>query len=96
MPFNTPNASVTLASGFSPLLSYNLDPLALVSEVYDSLFDSCTPGTCDLEQKIRSLVTKKVLLDNTRNALPTLNITNIEDIVQFIFNRFREMSYMPN
>ncbi len=95
IPITTSNASLSLTSGSIPLSSYNLDALGFVSEVYDSIFAPSTPGTSDLEQKIRSIVMKKILLDNTRNALPSLNITNFEDIIQFIFNRFREISYMP-
>ncbi len=39
---------------------------------------------------------KKVLLDSSHNALTSVMLNDIEDVIQFIFNRFREISYLPN
>ena len=96
IPILTPNGPLTMASGFSTLPSTIIDPLPFLSEVFDTVFAPCIPGSSDFEKKIRSAVMKKVLLDSSHNALTSVMLNDIEDVIQFIFNRFREISYLPN
>ena len=96
IPISAPNGFLPLASGVSTLASANIDPLPFLSEVYDTIFAPCIPGTCEIEKKIRSAVMKKLLLDSSVNALSSAALHDIEDVIQFIINRFREISYLPN
>jgi len=96
IPISAPNGFLPLTSGVSTLASANIDPLPFLSEVYDTIFAPCIPGTSEIEKKIRSAVMKKLLLDSSVNALSSAALHDIEDVIQFIINRFREISYLPN
>ena len=72
-----------------------LDPLAFVSDVFDSIFPIDSNSINDLEKRIRSVVLKKMLVDNSRIALTLSQPKDVEEIIQFILVRIRELPSLP-
>ena len=80
--FNFPSATLQLPlpltnTTTSPAVPITIDPLAYISEVYDSLFSAQVAGSTQLIKSIRNLLIKKLLLDHAAQELLFHPIFNI-------------------
>ena len=88
--FNFPSATLPLPLPLpltnpttSPAVPITIDPLAYISEVYDSLFSSQVAGSSPLIKSIRNLLIKKLLLDHAAQELLFHPILTFDDLISF-------------
>ena len=72
-----------------PILPFTIDPVAYISDVYDSLFASQVTGTTPLIKNIRSILFKKLLLEHAAQELIFHSIFTFEDLTTFTLEILR-------
>ena len=67
----------------NPVVPITIDTLAYISDVYDSVFASQVSGSTPLLKNIRSILIKKLLLDQAAQQLLIRPILTFEDLNTF-------------
>ena len=93
--FNFPSATVPLPLSTNVILPFTIDPLAYISDVYDSLFASQVAGTTPLIKNIRSILIKKLLLDQAAQELRFHSILTVDDLIAFTRNILHRTAIIP-
>jgi len=98
--FNFPSATLPLTlpllnTTTSPAVPITIDPLAYISDVYDSLFASQVAGTTPLIKNIRSILIKKLLLDQAAQELLFHSILTVDDLIAFTLNILHRTAIIP-
>ena len=65
------------------ILPFTIDPLAYISDVYDSLFATQVAGSTPLLKNIRNILIKKLLLEHAAQELPFHPILTFDDHAMF-------------
>ncbi len=76
-------------------LPFTIDPLAYISDVYDSLFASQVSGSTPLLKNIRSILIKKLLLEHAAQELPFQSILTFEDLISFTIFILQRTAILP-
>ena len=71
-----------------------IDPLAYISDVYDSLFASHA-GTTPLIKNIRSILIKKLLIDHAAQELLFHPILTFDDLIAFTLDILHRTAILP-
>ena len=97
--FNFPSATLPLPLPLpltnpttSPAVPITIDPLAYISEVYDSLFSAQVAGSSPLIKSIRNLLIKKLLLDHAAQELLFHPILTFDDLISFTLDILQRTS----
>ncbi len=77
------------------LLPFTIDPIAYISDVYDSLFGSQVPGSTPLIKNIRSILLKKILLEQAAQQLLFHPILTFDDLTSFTIEILRRTALLP-
>ena len=76
-------------------LPFTIDPLAYNSDVYACLFASQVAGTTPLIKNIRTILFKKLLMDNATQELIFRPILNFEDVISFTLDILHQSALLP-
>ena len=72
-----------------------IDTLAYISDVYDSLFASQVAGSTPLLKNIRSILIKKLLLDQAAQQLLFHPILTFDDLINFTLDILHRTAILP-
>ncbi len=72
-----------------------IDTLAYISVVYDSLFASQVAGSTPILKNIRSILLKKILLDQASQQLLFQPILTFDDLPSFTIDILRRTALLP-
>ena len=72
-----------------------IDPLAYISDVYDSLFASQVAGTTPLIKNIRSILIKKLLIDHAAQVFLLHPILTFDDLIAFTLDILHRTAILP-
>ena len=92
---NVSPAPLLLAQPTNAALPFQIDPLAYISDVYDSLFASQVAGTTPLIKSIRSILIKKLLLDHAAQQLLFQPILTFDDLIAFTLDILHRTTLLP-
>ena len=96
LPQNLPQTSnVSPAALPLPFLPFAIDPVAYISDVYDSLFASQVAGTTPLFKSIRSILIKKLLLEHAAQELLFHSILTFDDLIAFTLDILHRTAILP-
>ena len=91
----TSNVSPTPLQPTNAALPFSIDPLAYISDVYDSLFASQVAGTTPLIKSIRSILIKKLLLDHAAQELLFHSLLTFDDLIAFTLDILHRTAILP-
>jgi len=91
----TSNVSPAPLQPSNPPVPITIDTLAYISDVYDSLFASQVSGSTPLLKNIRSILIKKLLLDQAAQQLLIHPILTFEDLITFTIDILHRTAILP-
>ena len=92
LPFNFPPAALSLPTNTaSPILPFTIDPVAYISDVYDSLFASQVAEA----KNFRGIHIKKLLLDHAAQELIFHSILTFDDLIAFTLDILHRTALLP-
>ena len=92
---HTSNVSPAPLQPKNATLPITIDTLAYISDVYDSLFASQVTGSTPLLKNIRSILIKKLLLDQAAQQLLFHPILTFEDLSTFTLDILHRTAILP-
>ena len=93
--FNLPSATLPLPLSTNAAIPFTIDPLAYISDVYNSLFASQVAGTTPLIKNIRSILIKKLLLDHAAQELLFHSLLTFDDLITFTLDILHRTAILP-
>ena len=87
--------SPVLLQPTNAILPFTIDPLAYISDVYDSLFASQVAGSTPLLKNIRSILIKKLLLEHAAQELPFHSLLTFDDLIAFTIHILQRTAIIP-
>ena len=88
-------APLPLAQSTNAAILFTIDTLAYISDVYDSLFASQVAGNTTLIKNIRSILIKKLLIDQAAQELLFHSILTVDDLIAFTLNILHRTAIIP-
>ncbi len=92
---NVSPAPLSLAQPTNAAVPITIDTLAYISDVYDSLFASQVAGSTPLLKNIRSILIKKLLLDQAAQQLLFHPILSFDDLINFTLDILHRAAILP-
>ena len=92
---NVSPAPLTLPQQTITAVPITIDTLAYISDVYDSLFASQVAGSTPILKNIRTILLKKIVLDQAAQQLLFHPILTFDDLTSFTIDILHRTALLP-